>query len=90
MEFLFLQTKYIAQAEYISARDRRTYEEVTKWASAELVPDSVLIASKIIDDQFMQDFVRKEIIDYCAANKFITVQASLIRLIFLLKILHIN
>ncbi|HHE8550723.1 TPA: polysaccharide pyruvyl transferase family protein [Escherichia coli] len=69
------QTKYIAQAEYISARDRRTYEEVTKWASAELVPDSVLIASKIIDDQFMQDFVRKEIIDYCAANKFITVQA---------------
>lgn len=69
------QTDYVKEADYISARDQRTYDEVMKWSSAELVPDSVLIASAIVDQDFMQKHVRSEIVEYCQENKYITVQA---------------
>ncbi|MDD9653533.1 polysaccharide pyruvyl transferase family protein [Klebsiella pasteurii] len=69
------QINYIKEADYISSRDQRTFDEVNKWSSTELVPDSVLIASEIVDDAFFSKHVRKEITDYCRDNRYITVQA---------------
>lgn len=69
------QANYIKEADYISSRDQRTFDEVKKWSSTELVPDSVLIASEIVDDAFFSGHVRKEITDYCRNNRYITVQA---------------
>lgn len=69
------QIKYLKEVDYLSARDQRTFDEASKWSSAELVPDSVLIASKIIDDCFMHKYVREEIISYCKNTNFISVQA---------------
>ncbi|HFP9448559.1 TPA: polysaccharide pyruvyl transferase family protein [Raoultella ornithinolytica] len=69
------QVEHVKEAEYISARDQRTYEKMKTWTSTELVPDSVLIASDIVDDIFLKAKVRKDIVDYCNAHKYITVQA---------------
>ncbi|HHO0201190.1 TPA: polysaccharide pyruvyl transferase family protein [Klebsiella quasipneumoniae] len=69
------QVNYVKEADYISSRDQRTFDEIKKWSSTELVPDSVLIASEIVDDSFLSENVRKEIIDYCREHRYITVQA---------------
>lgn len=79
------QIEHVQEAEYISARDQRTYEKIKEWMPAELVPDSVLIASNIVDDVFLSEHVRKDIIDYCDSHKYIAVQACPYKVSFTAK-----
>lgn len=69
------QWEYVKEADYISVRDQRSFNGVKEFCSAHLVPDSVLIASKLIDDSFFLKNVRNHIVELCDSKKFITVQA---------------
>ncbi|WP_404651647.1 polysaccharide pyruvyl transferase family protein [Raoultella terrigena] len=69
------QWEYVREADYISVRDQRSFNGVKEFCSAHLVPDSVLIASKLIDHSFFLKNVRNHIIELCKSKKFITVQA---------------
>lgn len=64
----------VKQADYITSRDQRTYDFVSKFCQTKLVPDSVLMASKIINDDFFEVQVRKEVKELLK-NDFISVQA---------------
>ncbi|QNK08296.1 polysaccharide pyruvyl transferase family protein [Enterobacter sp. JUb54] len=65
----------IKHSDYISVRDNRTYEVISKFAKAKLVPDSVLMASGVIDLEFVESKVRSELITRYASKKYITIQA---------------
>lgn len=65
----------IKKADYISVRDNRTYEYVSKFSKAKLVPDSVLMASGIIDLNFIESNVRDDLLKRYAKRKYITIQA---------------
>lgn len=68
------EQKNIISADYVSARDDRTFKNLSKFCVPELVPDSVLMASAVINDEFFNTVVRKEIRDKIGHN-FISVQA---------------
>ncbi|MBK0714552.1 polysaccharide pyruvyl transferase family protein [Klebsiella aerogenes] len=65
----------IKNSDYISVRDNRTYESISSFAQAKLVPDSVLMASGVIDLEFIETKVRAELITRYASKKYITIQA---------------
>lgn len=69
------QEQNIIDAAYISSRDERTYDAVSSMASTELVPDSVLMVSSLIDLDFLENHVRLEIKELVDSKKIITVQA---------------
>lgn len=69
------QKKNISDAIYISSRDQRTYDAVSSMVSTELVPDSVLMVSSLIDLDFLEKHVRLEIRELLESKKIITVQA---------------
>ncbi|HHT0250077.1 TPA: polysaccharide pyruvyl transferase family protein [Raoultella ornithinolytica] len=69
------QWDYVREADYISVRDQRSFDGVKDFCPAHLVPDSVLIASKLIDDSFFLKNVRNHVVELCDSKKFITVQA---------------
>ncbi|QNK31125.1 polysaccharide pyruvyl transferase family protein [Serratia sp. JUb9] len=69
------QAKVINQADYISARDQRTYNAVEKICKTHLVPDSVLMMSALVDEDFFEQQVRPELVKKLKDKKFITVQA---------------
>ncbi|MEF3090114.1 polysaccharide pyruvyl transferase family protein [Raoultella scottii] len=68
------EQKNIISADYVSARDGRTFKHLSNFCDPKLVPDSVLMASAVIDDEFFSTVVRKEIRDKIG-NNFISVQA---------------
>jgi len=70
------QRQYIKNSKYISVRDKRTYDELSSFCDdVELVPDSVLAISGLVDNSFLESHVRRSIINYCSNNQFIIVQA---------------
>ncbi|WP_242506291.1 polysaccharide pyruvyl transferase family protein [Serratia liquefaciens] len=69
------QIKVLESADYISVRDDRTYKALSGIPSRHLVPDSVLMVSKIADMNFISSKVRDEIRDLLENKKIITVQA---------------
>ena len=68
------QQVYIKQADYISVRDDRTFSALSDFCRPNLVPDSVLMVSGLVDDTFFESVVRKEIKEILA-NDYISVQA---------------
>lgn len=48
---------------------------MNKIRASDLVPDSVLMASAIVDILFIEQYVRESIISYCEVHDFITIQA---------------
>ncbi|HHT5678567.1 TPA: polysaccharide pyruvyl transferase family protein [Raoultella planticola] len=64
----------IISADYVSVRDDRTLKYLSNFCAPRLVPDSVLMASAVIDDDFFSTVVRKEIRDKIG-HDFISVQA---------------
>ncbi|PRD16797.1 polysaccharide pyruvyl transferase family protein [Pantoea coffeiphila] len=71
---LVSQQKFIKQADYISARDDRTYSALKKFCEPKLVPDSVLMVSGLVDDSFFDTHVRKEIKELVTSD-YISLQA---------------
>lgn len=69
------QLEKIKQADYISVRDERTYKGVAEIEKVQLVPDSVLMMSKVVDMDYLETKVRDEIKNALSKGKFITVQA---------------
>lgn len=69
------QWGYVKNADYISVRDQRSYDGAKEFCNLNLIPDSVLIASKLVDDVFFSKNVREDIISLCKENQFITIQA---------------
>ncbi|WP_240660439.1 polysaccharide pyruvyl transferase family protein [Serratia marcescens] len=69
------QLEKIKQADYISVRDERTYKGLSEIGKVKLVPDSVLMMSKVVDMEFLELKVRSEIKDLLKERNFITVQA---------------
>lgn len=69
------QKENITNAAYISSRDERTYNAVSSMVPTELVPDSVLMVSSLIDFDFLENHVRLEIKNLVKSKKIITVQA---------------
>ncbi|MBE8890352.1 polysaccharide pyruvyl transferase family protein [Klebsiella grimontii] len=69
------QGNYLKEADYISVRDQRTAGAVTRFCNVELIPDSVLMASKLLDISFIESHVRESIKIKYNQNNFITVQA---------------
>ncbi|HDH7823204.1 TPA: polysaccharide pyruvyl transferase family protein [Raoultella planticola] len=65
----------IKKADYISVRDNRTYSVISKLTDAKLVPDSVLMASGIIDLKFIESKVRLDLVKRYSERKYITIQA---------------
>ncbi|EPY4320348.1 polysaccharide pyruvyl transferase family protein [Klebsiella quasipneumoniae] len=68
------QRENVISATYVSARDNRTYNNLKEFSQPVLVPDSVLMASTIIDDSFFDSVVRHEV-RQIVANDFISIQA---------------
>ncbi|MRT49950.1 polysaccharide pyruvyl transferase family protein [Raoultella sp. RIT712] len=68
------QFDVIRQADYISSRDDRTYSYLKDCVSSCLVPDSVLMASGVLEPGFLISNVRPEIRDLVSDN-YISVQA---------------
>ncbi|WP_109240862.1 polysaccharide pyruvyl transferase family protein [Klebsiella michiganensis] len=68
------QRDNIILAKYVSARDNRTYNNLKDYSKPFLVPDSVLIASAIIGNDFFETVVRNEV-KQLVANDFISIQA---------------
>ncbi|HHT7538073.1 TPA: polysaccharide pyruvyl transferase family protein [Raoultella planticola] len=68
------QRQKITEADYISVRDQRTFDNVSGYSNPKLVPDSVLLASSVINDSFFDQFVRKEIKEL-VSRKYICIQA---------------
>ncbi|MGS4821543.1 polysaccharide pyruvyl transferase family protein [Raoultella terrigena] len=68
------QFKIIAQADYISTRDDRTYDYLKSFYSSNLVPDSVLMASGVLDNDFLSSNIRPCIKEFTSGD-FISVQA---------------
>ncbi|HHQ6589414.1 TPA: polysaccharide pyruvyl transferase family protein [Serratia fonticola] len=69
------QVGIIGTADFISARDDRTYKALSSVSKRKLVPDSVLMMSKLIDIDFLADKVRNEVKDVLEGTVFVTVQA---------------
>ncbi|VTN10244.1 Polysaccharide pyruvyl transferase [Raoultella terrigena] len=65
----------IKNADYISVRDNRTYDVLSKFTNAKLVPDSVLMASGVIDHKFIESKVRLELLERYSKRNYITIQA---------------
>ncbi|MDM9677899.1 polysaccharide pyruvyl transferase family protein, partial [Raoultella planticola] len=68
------QLEIIKQAEYISSRDDRTYDYLKDSFTTNLVPDSVLMASGVLDNDFLLSNIRPDI-KKLADENFISVQA---------------
>ncbi len=68
------QFEVIKQADYISSRDDRTYNYLKDCASSHLVPDSVLMASGVLEHDFLISNIRSEIREL-TSNNYISVQA---------------
>lgn len=69
------QKESLYNSDYISVRDQRTFDAVSNYCKANLVPDSVLMASGLIDLDFIETKVRGEIKDVYSNKNYITVQA---------------
>lgn len=69
------QVEIVKQADYISVRDERTYKDVSLICDTHLVPDSVLMMSKLIDLDFLESKIRNEIKSALANKNFISIQA---------------
>lgn len=69
------QIDVLKSADYISVRDERTYQALPTIQNRKLVPDSVLMASKVVDINFISSQVRDEVKNIIGSKKFITVQA---------------
>ncbi|MFI8418274.1 polysaccharide pyruvyl transferase family protein [Serratia sp. NPDC078593] len=69
------QRKTISQADYISVRDQRTFNAVSKICNTHLIPDSVLMMSALVDDNFFEKKIRKELIHQLEGKRYISVQA---------------
>lgn len=69
------QWEYVKDADYVSVRDQRSYDGMKKICNLNLIPDSVLIASKLVDNDFFKSNVRPGIIALCQNKRFITLQA---------------
>lgn len=69
------QCSILESADYISVRDERTFQALPGVSKRKLVPDSVLMVSKVADLEFVSSKVRSEIKDAVANKKFIAVQA---------------
>lgn len=69
------QLEKIKQADYISVRDERTYKGVAEIENVKLIPDSVLMMSKVVDIDYLETKVRDEIKSVLSKGKFITIQA---------------
>lgn len=68
------QRNNIKNSDYISVRDDRTFNYVSTFCESKLVPDSVLMASGIIDNYFFDTVVRQEIKDKIRKD-YISIQA---------------
>nr|WP_314420583.1 polysaccharide pyruvyl transferase family protein [uncultured Erwinia sp.] len=68
------QQKNVRDADYITSRDQRTYDHVSKFCDTKLVPDSVLMASNVISPEFLEKNVRSEVKNLLNGN-YISVQA---------------
>lgn len=64
----------ISAADYISVRDKRTFDNIIKYSKPELVPDSVLLASSVINGSFLDAEVRKEV-KTLNEQKYVCIQA---------------
>ena len=64
----------VVDSDYISVRDDRTFKYIAGYSNPKLVPDSVLLASAVIDDEFFEGVIRQEIRDKLSAD-YISVQA---------------
>ncbi|WP_147438626.1 polysaccharide pyruvyl transferase family protein, partial [Gibbsiella quercinecans] len=69
------QIDVLKSADYISVRDERTYQALPTIQNRKLVPDSVLMASKVVDINFISSQVRDKVKNIVGNKKFITVQA---------------
>ncbi|MFH2502132.1 polysaccharide pyruvyl transferase family protein [Klebsiella indica] len=64
----------IIDADYISVRDQRTFDNISEYSNPKLVPDSVLLASSVINDDFFEREVREEF-KILNEQKYICIQA---------------
>lgn len=69
------QIDKIGKSEYVSVRDKRTYQALSAFNNIHLVPDSVLMVSSIIDHEFLEKKVRSDIVNYVKNRKYIVLQA---------------
>ncbi|NBJ33773.1 polysaccharide pyruvyl transferase family protein [Serratia fonticola] len=69
------QLQVIKSADFISVRDKRTYKELSELSNRRLVPDSVLMVSKLININYLASKVRDDIKAILENEDFITVQA---------------
>ncbi|NCG54139.1 polysaccharide pyruvyl transferase family protein [Serratia fonticola] len=69
------QLNALKNADFISVRDERTYKGLQAVPKRMLVPDSVLMVSKLVDIDYLASKVRSDIKDVLGNGSFITVQA---------------
>lgn len=64
----------ISSAEYVTARDDRTFSYLKRFCNPKLVPDSVLMASSVITESFLSSQIRPSVLQL-AEQDFISIQA---------------
>jgi len=69
------QLDTLIAADFISVRDKRTYQGLPQILNRKLVPDSVLMVSKLVSIDSLRSKVSKNIQDILKNKVFITVQA---------------
>lgn len=70
------QHRPLSLSRYISVRDSRTHEAVSEFMESHLVPDSVLLLSRLISPSSIKKRSRKHVLDAISERPYIVVQAS--------------
>ena len=68
-------TNRLEDADYLSVRDKRTYERLSHVRDVELYPDSAFIMSDLCPDSFLKAKVSEDVLSY-AENQYIVFQAA--------------